>query len=153
MTDTNNANDKKLYVLTRTRLEHPDPRHPYSERETIKEYLQLRQDMVAVWVRNVGDATLYSEWDARKWYLFQTSEKEKMEPYVDPCAEGHYLDIDTQDCFLDQASHDRERRLTKLDIQVAVSCKTCGKKVEIHLDHKLEDSVWDAIDMDRTSST
>ena len=150
MTDINDTNEKKLYVLTRTRLENPDARHPYGERETIKEYLQLRKDLPAAWVSKIGAATLYSEADARKWYLFQTSEKEKMEPYVNPCSDGH--ELYAQGSVL-EASHDQARRLTDLHIQVDVSCERCGMSVQIYLEHKLPDSVWDAIDMDRTSST
>ena len=150
MTDINDANEKKLYVLTRTRLENPDPRHPYGERDTIQEYLQMRQDLPAIWVRKIGQATLYSESDARKWHLFATSDKEEMEPYVNPCADGH--ELYTQGCVL-EASHDQARRLTDLRIQVDVSCERCGMSVQIYLEHKLPDSVWDEIDMDRTSST
>jgi hypothetical protein len=153
MTDINDANEKKLYVLTRTRLENRDPRHPYGERDTIQEYLQMRQDLPAIWVRKIGQATLYSEPDARKWHLFATSDKEKMEPYVNPCADGHELYLDSENCGLDEAHHDQAQRSTKMYIGLVVYCKKCGMSVDIDLEHKLEDSIWDAIDMDRTAST
>lgn len=121
--------ETKYYVLTRKASK------PGREPSTL--YFRIHtHSKVGVWTAYIGEATLFTEEQAQSWSLFRDSDLVQMEPWEDPCANGHepsHLKVQDFNLGADDA----------LWVSIGMSCERCGQQTDFEVCRRNSQKVWD----------